>query len=189
VQALRAEDRQSVAVGEIAAVDAALHIPLPEGLPEGTYVVSYRVTSADGHPVAGSFLFIIGAANTLASPTLVEADRDDRFWVVAGVGARALNYGTLLLAAGLALCLALLPVPNGLQPPLRRALAWLALVGLTACIVMLGAAGGALNGGPPGVVLTLKPWRIVLASPVAGSILVAALGLGLLAAARHRVFR
>jgi copper transport protein len=188
-QVLRAENRESVGAGEIVAVDTALHVQLPAGLPEGTYVVSYRVSSADGHPVTGSFLFVVGAADTLASPTLVEADRDDSFWVAAGVAARALHYGTLLLAAGLALFLALLPVPNRLQPPLRRLLAWLALVGLAACIVMLGATGGALNGGPPLVVLTLRPWRVALASPVAGSILAAALGLGLLAAARRKVFR
>jgi copper transport protein len=152
-------------------------------LPEGTYVVSYRVTSADGHPVIGSFLFAIGAPSTLASSALVEADRDNGFWVVAGVAARALHYGTLLLAAGLALFLALLPVPKGLQPPLRRALAWLALVGVAAGIVLLGTTGGALNGGPPAGLLTFGPWRVGLASPVARSILVAALGLGLLTGA------
>ena len=36
-------------------------ITLPDNLPRGTHVVSYRVTSEDGHPVAGSMVFSIGA--------------------------------------------------------------------------------------------------------------------------------
>ena len=36
-------------------------IMLPEDLPRGTQVVSYRVISADGHPVGGSMVFSIGA--------------------------------------------------------------------------------------------------------------------------------
>ena len=37
-------------------------VTLPDNLPRGTQVVSYRVTSEDGHPVAGSMVFSIGAA-------------------------------------------------------------------------------------------------------------------------------
>ena len=36
-------------------------ITLPDNLPRGTHVVSYRVTSEDGHPVGGSMVFSIGA--------------------------------------------------------------------------------------------------------------------------------
>jgi copper transport protein len=147
------------------------------------------VTSADGHPVAGSFLFAVGSASTLARPTAVEADRYEGFWKIGGVVARALHYGTLLLAAGLALFLALLPVPADLQPRLRQALARLALVGLAACVIMLGAAGGALYGSPPGAFLTPAPWRVGLASPVATSTQVAALGLCILMVAARTVLR
>ena len=34
---------------------------VPPGLPQGTSIVSYRVISADGHPVAGSVTFSVGA--------------------------------------------------------------------------------------------------------------------------------
>jgi copper transport protein len=189
VRVLRAEDGAAVAVGEIDALDAALHVVLPEGLTDGTYVVSYRVTSADGHPVAGSFVFTVGAASSLAPSPLIEADRYAGFWVAAGVVARALHYATLLLAAGIALFLALLPVPAVLRPPLWRGLVWLAPIGLGACLVMLGGSGGALYGGLPGTLLTPEPWRIALASPVAGSVLVAALGLGVLLTAVRKPSR
>jgi methionine-rich copper-binding protein CopC len=41
---------------------------LVEGLPEGGHTVAYRVVSADGHPVAGTFTFTTTAAVS-ASPT------------------------------------------------------------------------------------------------------------------------
>jgi copper transport protein len=97
------------------------------------------------------------------------------------VAARALHYGSLLLAVGVALFVALLPVPAGLERRLRRALAWLAAAGLAACLPMLAATAGALYGGPPQALLGWEPWRLALASPVARSILVAALGLCALA--------
>ncbi len=40
----------------------AVAIPLPSGLPDGTYVVAWRVISADSHPVHGAFLFSVGSA-------------------------------------------------------------------------------------------------------------------------------
>ena len=43
------------------AVDQSVEIVLPERLPRGTQVLSYRVVSQDGHPVAGSLMFSIGA--------------------------------------------------------------------------------------------------------------------------------
>ena len=67
------------------AVDQIVTLTLPDELPDGTQVVSYRIISADGHPVAGSLLFSIGAAttaaalpasgNTVAVPDLDRADR------------------------------------------------------------------------------------------------------------------
>jgi copper transport protein len=88
-----------------------------------------------------------------------------------------------------ALFLASLPVPAALQRPLRRGLVRLALVGVAACLAMLAATGGALHGGPPGALLTAAPWRVVLALPVAPSMLVAALGLGVIAAAARKAGR
>jgi copper transport protein len=44
------------------ATDKTIIIALPENLPRGTQIISYRVISEDGHPVAGSMVFSIGAA-------------------------------------------------------------------------------------------------------------------------------
>src|ERR1700724_3622009 len=45
----------------VRASDETIVITLPENLPRGTQVVSYRVISADGHPAAGSSRVSIGA--------------------------------------------------------------------------------------------------------------------------------
>ena len=39
---------------------ALLTAPLDADLPEGTYVLSWRVVSEDGHPIAGSQVFSLG---------------------------------------------------------------------------------------------------------------------------------
>jgi copper transport protein len=189
IRLVRASDQGSVELGSPEVTDTDLRAPLPVGLSDGSYVLSYRVTSADGHPVIGSFVFAIGAPGASPPPELAAAGASEDFWIAAGVAARTLWYGSLLLAAGLALFLGLLPVPTDLQPPLRRALAWLAAVALAACLALLGVTGGALYGGLPGDLLRPEPWRIALASPVAASVAVAAPGLGILILAARRARR
>ncbi|MDO8120454.1 copper resistance protein CopC [Isoptericola sp. b490] len=47
--------------------------PLPDGLPDGPYTVTWRVVSADGHPVQGSFAFTVGAFAATPSPSAAPA--------------------------------------------------------------------------------------------------------------------
>lgn len=79
--------------------DSSVIVELPDGLDDGTYVVSWRVISADTHAVAGGFLFSIGA------PSDASASVDDR---VADPGVRtalaitrAAGYLGLLVAVGM----------------------------------------------------------------------------------------
>ena len=53
--------------GDVSATDATVRIKLPADLPPGSYVVTWRVISADSHPVGSSFTFTVGAAS--AAPT------------------------------------------------------------------------------------------------------------------------
>jgi copper transport protein len=184
IRLLQAAEEVSIELEGVEVTDAELSAPLPSGLPDGSYVLSYRVTSADGHAVVGSFVFAIGAPG--AATPLEAAAESDEFWAGAGMAARALWYGSLLLAAGLALFLGVLPVPTELRPPLRQALAWIAVLGLTACLAIIGTTGGTLYGGPPDALLQSEPWRIALASPIAASIAAAAPGLALLLLAARR---
>jgi copper transport protein len=53
-------DGRPVALGNIAAADAGIAIAVP-ALQDGMHVLSWRVVSADGHPVGGALIFSIGA--------------------------------------------------------------------------------------------------------------------------------
>lgn len=52
----------------------AIVLTLPDKLENGTHILSWRVTSSDGHPIGGGLVFSIGAASAIAPPVEVEAD-------------------------------------------------------------------------------------------------------------------
>ena len=78
-----------------------LVVSIPE-LGAGSYVVTWRAVSADGHPVKGAFVFQVGHASEI-DESLVEAllggGRDTPF-AVAGWLLRWLTYAGALVAAG-----------------------------------------------------------------------------------------
>ncbi|ADD45412.1 copper resistance CopC/CopD family protein [Stackebrandtia nassauensis] len=74
------------------------------GLPDGTYVVSYRVISADGHPVPGGFTFSIGKESKVPEAADPGNTADPLVtWLV--YGNRFLGYVGLLLVLGPSLLL------------------------------------------------------------------------------------
>jgi copper transport protein len=87
-----------------------LAVGLRPGLPHGTYVATYRVISADGHPVSGGLVFSIGAPGATAAPTVAELIGDTRAGPVtqAAFGlARGLTYlATALVLGGVLFVLA-----------------------------------------------------------------------------------
>src|SRR5690606_4073285 len=84
-------------------------VGLQAGLGEGTYVVGYRVLSADGHPVRGGLTFAVGDADLASGDAVagVTGEGQDRAWEVAGAVARGVAYVGALLAAGIAVFVAL----------------------------------------------------------------------------------
>jgi copper transport protein len=186
VQLLRAEDEAALSLPPVETTDTRLRLPLPHGLPDGSYLLSYRVTSADGHPVAGSFLFSVGAGSGRAIVSPV--GRYEVAWKWLGVAARALWYGNLLLAAGLALFLALIRAPRGLASRLDRGLIRLAIAGIASGPLLLAAEGGGLLGGPAGSLLSLELWRLALGSSVFWTVAAGAAGLAIFTLARGRRF-
>jgi copper transport protein len=84
-----------------------LHIPVRKAdRPLGTYLVSYRVISADTHPVGGGLTFSVGAPS--ASPPKVTDAGTHRSVALATPVWHFLSYAGLTLAVGPALFLALL---------------------------------------------------------------------------------
>ena len=81
-------------------------VGLQLALPNGTYVATYRVLSADGHPISASFLFGVGAGPIDTNAASFSGTGGNRAWEIAGGFARFLMYASALLAAGLAFFLA-----------------------------------------------------------------------------------
>lgn len=105
---------------------------------QGTYLVSWRVVSADSHPVAGAFTFSVGkASKTVAAPAL-HASRA-LSWSLGG--ARWLGY------AGSALLLGILVVLAWCRPA-RRAVIVERLLWSGVVLLALGAVLEMLLKGP-----------------------------------------
>lgn len=88
-------DRGSVAVdGDTISVAV-------EDLDAGAYVVSYRIVSADNHPVRGGIVFTVGDGDAdSASLDRLLGDDADRAWEIAGAVGRWLAMGGSLVAVG-----------------------------------------------------------------------------------------
>lgn len=100
-----------------------LRTALPGSLHAGTYSVAWQVTSADGHPVAGTYRFSIGAATHVVG-VLPRPAGADGAWTGRLLGAfRGIGYAGLALGPGV-LLVALWLWPAGLRDRRSRALVW-----------------------------------------------------------------
>ena len=98
-EAARAASRSFRPGGE----GSKLGVRLPDDLEDGTYTVTYRVISADSHPVSGGFVFSIGepgaAPAESVSELLDDTDASTSTQAAATV-ARFLTYAATALAVG-----------------------------------------------------------------------------------------
>lgn len=81
-----------------------VHVALPTSLPDGTYISTYRVTSADGHLIRGAAVFAIGQESDVDDDTLAAIFGGGGDAVIGTVSAllRILGYlGALLLGGAL----------------------------------------------------------------------------------------
>ncbi|MCD4524463.1 copper resistance protein CopC [Nocardioides sp. cx-173] len=128
---------------ESSARDEVVTTDLPAELADGTYVVTWRVVSSDGHPITGSLSFSVGSpSETVVPPRVDESEAGGK----SDLGiAQALQYVGLLLAGGLVVFLCWLAGP-GLPDRAQRAVAILlraavalALVSSLLCVPLAGA--------------------------------------------------
>ncbi|MGI9099557.1 MAG: copper resistance CopC/CopD family protein [Solirubrobacteraceae bacterium] len=141
-----------------------LAVGLKPELPDGTYVATYRVISADSHPISGGLVFSIGAPGAAAAPTVAELIGDTSAGPVTQGAfglARGLDYlATALVLGGLAFLLVVwlpaLRTAAGASDDWRAASAAflrrmrLLLLGATALGVVSGIAGIVLQGATAG---------------------------------------
>jgi methionine-rich copper-binding protein CopC len=74
--AIAAPDGTQVDLGKVAAVDNTVTATIPDVDQRGTYSASYRVVSADGHPVTGTITYKVTAGRAV---TQVEAPAQEGF--------------------------------------------------------------------------------------------------------------
>lgn len=148
----RAAEAASRAEGAVLVLDP------PPDAGRGTYLLSWRVTSADGHPVAGSLAFALGAPSGTARPVLAG-------WTApAATAARLLAWGALVLGAGAALSAATVgPLP----PRMRRLGLAGAALSLPFGLLALGLHGLDLAGAPLAGLGEEAVWRGALDGPPA----------------------
>ncbi len=145
---------------EGAASNARVTVLSPQGIGEGTHLVSWRVVSSDGHPVGGTLTFHVGAPSA-APPAVAETG-----------SAAALGVVALRLALTLAMVIAVgAAVFDAMFTPIgasARRRAWLAALLCAPDLLSL----------PFGALATPAPWRAALPAPLTVTLL-----LGLVAAA------
>ena len=125
-------------------------IPLERRLARGTYTATWRVVSADGHPVSGAFVFHVGApsANPAGVAAQVLGSGTPRSVTVAFSVVRALDFLLLLLVGGgtLMLVVGLERAPAAVRSKLSSLLAayagGLAVVAVAGIVLQGAKAGG-----------------------------------------------
>ena len=152
------------------AIDETIEIALPTGLPAGTLVISYRVISADGHPVAGSMMFSVGMGKSAAVPASSDATLGILIWL-----SRIGLYLGLFVGVGGVFFNAWTAELRSRSKPVVAALT----LGLLSAVVALGCQGLDLLGLPIRDILTLAPWRAAIATTLGPSLVIAAAAMGL----------
>lgn len=168
--------------------------PLPADLSDGSYVVTWRVVSDDGHPVHGAFTFQVGDVATGDTAALARRllAADGGSSTVGGLYAvvRFAVFASLILLVGAA-AFCLVAWPEGLGVGRVRRLLWSAWgVAVAATVVSIGVEGAYVGALPladaldPDVASSVLDTRFGKVALLRLALLVAAGGF--LLAQRHR---
>lgn len=162
---------------------STLSVGLRSGLGDDTYVVSYRVVSADSHPVKGSIVFTVGTGATADVRSIIAGGAgNDKAFEVLGWVSRLLAYAGGLAAAGLAFFLFFIHDGGPEAPQLARFTRVAAFVGVTGALGTAAAQAGLATGRGWSGVFDLGVLHTVLTQNLdwATAVLVAGLALVLL---------
>lgn len=150
--------------------DAQLTLPAPQGTARGSYLLSWRVVSDDGHPVGGVLTLHRGApsAQTAEAPSALAAR-------LAAATRFALSLA-LLGALGIALHAALIARSTP-APGLRRLGLFAGAAGLGLAAVFLWSHGLDLRGLSPAEGFGGAPFLSALAAPLSRTVALSVLAL------------
>ncbi|AYN20703.1 copper resistance CopC/CopD family protein [Alcaligenes aquatilis] len=130
-------DGSSEELGDVLMQDQRLELALPPMETEGTYGLSWRVISADGHPVGGTLTFAIGTPSAnLMDSTRSNPVRNGLIWL-----ARLLGYLGLFTGIGWVVYRALTSTSNETSTQQSRLAPHMLALGAIALLLNLGLVG------------------------------------------------
>jgi copper transport protein len=159
------------------AVDQTITMTSPETLPHGTQIVSYRIISADGHPVAGSLVFSIGEVTGAAPAPAADGARAVLIWL-----ARLGVYLGLFVGVGGVFFASWI----GQGTCGTSAMVGALRTGLASAVASLGLQGLDLLNLPLAGIVTPAPWTGALATSLGTSLLIAIAVMAVAYFALHR---
>lgn len=157
----------------IEARNATATVGLPPGLGRGTHLVSWRVISADGHPVGGALTFSIGEPSTAPAP----AQQDSGVvWRAAMWFTRLVLYVGLFVGVGGAFYSGWIAATSPVRST-RAALRVTLQAGLVAAVLSVGLQGVDVLGIPLSGALRWQTWQSGLFGPYGLTVGIAAASL------------
>ena len=144
-----APDGSLADTGEPRTAGDQLIIPLKPNGPQGTFLVNYRVLSADSHPVGGAFTYSVGAPSPGGPPSADAGDQAANPVIQAAFPVvRWIGYAGLLLLVGAVLVLGLLwPRRLDRRDPIRVSWLGAGLVALATVLELLLQVPYVAGGG------------------------------------------
>jgi copper transport protein len=176
---LVAPDGASVPITASIERESSLVASLPVGLHHGTYALSWRVVSLDGHPVGGTVVFSVGAAS--AAPSVFA--RSALNSTVAGAlwALKVVFYTGLFFGIGGSFFLAWIAPGVGSG---RTMVSGALVCGLVATVALIGLQGADALELPLAGLASGETWRVGFETSF-GMTAVVAMSAGLLAKGRH----
>ena len=169
---------ERVDAGTASSDGTTVDVPLEKGIGRGTFVVAWRVVSADGHPVRGSFTFSVGQETTVSDGIANRAfgSGNDRAYEQLDAVLRALAYIGALGAAGFVLIGGALRRSDD-PSPVGRGTTIASAVALVAILLQVPLQGALATGRGLGAIGEAAVLQLSIADGMGWSALVTASGL------------
>ena len=166
-------DGSSEELEDVLTQDQRVELALPPMETEGTYGLSWRVISADGHPVGGTLTFSIGApSSNLMDSTNNNPLRSGLIWL-----ARLLGYLGLFTGIGWVIYRALTPAANNTSASQGRIAPRMLAVGAVALLLNLGLVGVDALDMPLSTLFSTVSWKAAASTSMGLAVLLGWLAL------------
>ena len=155
-------ERREVDVRSIRSSDGVVTATLAPFGPGG-YVVTWRVVSADSHPIGGSFTFAVGEGAVLPSTSQFLAESGASRTVGVALGAaRAAQFASLFVLVGVIAIARMRWTAGFVEVASRRVLFAAGGVAVVSALAGIGLQGANQRGGAIGDAMSPDAWRDVL---------------------------